>query len=441
MRTLSIVSMRRAALAALAAVVLAPSLGAQLPSASVAANGMAGNFTAIARGYEAVRWNPANLWMPGRPWFSFGTAIVGGNIGLEPVDISTIHGYKLNPNVDSATKVQWIEKARIAGGERIRLDGGVTYLGMSVGPIGLQVGSQMYTTMNLSPDAWEAMLFGNAGNNNGQPKTLDLTGTSVRGGAFTTAAGSIAFPVPINFTMGFLRNEKAAIGITAKYIAGHGVLIADDQGSAFGGDNITLNLPVVMPDSTIEDVLNPIGRGIGADISFAWQGGPWKIGILAENVFNNFVWDTARFTFRPGTGGFSVSGGGSTNFDEQPFNQAPQSLRDIVAKQAFFPGYSIGLAFKPIKSFTLTADMKSYSGGDDAILFAPKSHTGVGAEWRLLGILPLRGGVASVADGWIAGGGVGLRLIGYEVALSTSVRRRGQATESGLMFGVVGIGR
>ena len=432
------ISIRRAAVAA--SVLIAPVLGAQLPSASVAASGMAGNFTAVARGYEAVRWNPANLWMPGRPWFSFGTAIIGGNIGLEPVDISTIHGYKLNPDVDSATKVRWIEMAKVAGGQRIRLDGGVTYLGMSVGPIGLQVGSQMYATMNLSPDAWEAMLFGNAGNNDGQAKTLDLTGTSVRGGAFTTGAASLALPVPINFTMGLLRNEKAAIGITAKYIGGHGVLIADDQGSAFGGTSITLNMPVVLPDSSAEDFLDPIGVGIGADVSFAWQGGPWRVGILAENVFNNFVWDTTRFAFLPGTGAFSADQD-TTDFEERPFSQAPQSLKDIIARQAFFPGYSIGIAFKPFNSLTLTADMKSYSGGDDAILFGPRSHTGVGAEWRVLGILPLRGGVASVSDGWIAGGGVGLRLIGYEIALSTSIRRRGQATESGLMFGVVGIGR
>lgn len=440
MRAHSVVSVGSTLLAA--TVLGASALSAQLPSASVAAYGMGGNFTAIARGYEAVRWNPANLWMPGRPWFSLGVAVLGGNIGLEPVDITTIHGYKLNPDVDSATKVKWIEQARIAGGQRIRLDGGVSYLGMSVGPIGLHVGSQMYTSFNLSPDAWEAVLFGNAGNNDGQPKTLDLTGTSLRGGAFTTAAGSLALPVPISLTGGFLKNEKAAIGVTAKYVAGHAILIADDQGSTFGGNNITLNFPVVMPDSDfVENIMDPIGVGVGVDVGFAWQGGPWKIGVLAENVFNDFAWDTTRFAFRPGTGGYSVSGGGSTDFDQRPYSQAPQSLKNLVGRQGFFPGYSVGIAFKPIKSLTLTGDMKSYSGGDDAILFGPRSHTGIGAEWRILGILPVRGGVASVSDGWIAGGGVGLRLIGYEVALSTSIRRRGQATESGLMLGVVGIGR
>ena len=437
MRTTSMIAARRAALAV---AILAPAVGAQLPTASVAANRLAGNITALARGYEAVRWNPANLGMPGRPFISFGTAIAGGNIGLEPVDISTIHGYNANPDVDDSTKAQWVDMARLAGGERIRLDGGATYLGMSVGPIGLQVGSSFYSTFNLSPDAWEAFLFGNAGNSGGQPKNLDLTGTSIRAGAFTTGAVSLALPLPFSLTHGILKNERAAIGITGKYIGGHGVMVADDQGSTFAGQTISLNFPVIMPDSTIEDLLNPLGVGIGADVALSWSGGPWKVGVLAENVFNNFAWDTTRFSFAPGTGAFDATSD-TTDFENRPFSQAPQTLKDIVANQAFKPGLSVGVAFHPMSSLTLTADMKKYVADDDAIIIGPKSHVGVGAEWRPLGFLPLRGGVASFEDGWQAGAGFGLRFLGYELGLATSIRRRGQATESGMMFGVVGIGR
>ena len=50
-------------------------------------------------------------------------------------------------------------------------------------------------------------------------------------------------------------------------------------------------------------------------------------------------------------------------------------------------------------------------------------------------------GDASITDGWQAGAGVGLRLLGYELGVSTALRHRGVATESGLMIGVVGIGR
>lgn len=436
MRSFFASSIRGATLSAL----LASAAAAQLPSASVAAFGMAGNFTAMGRGYEAIRWNPANLAMPGRPFISFGTAIAGGNIGLEPVDVSTIHGYNIGPTVDDSTKMDWVERARLAGGQRIRADGGATYLGLTVGPLGFQVGSSVYSTMNLAPDAWEAMLFGNAGASGGQPKNLDLTGTSVRSGAFTTGAMSLALPVPIKLPMLF-GNQHAAIGVTGKYIFGHALVVADDQGSTFAGQTITLNFPILMPDSTIEkDFFDPLGRGFGADVSFAWSGGPWKIGFLAENVFSTFAWDTTRFAFLPGTGAYTATSD-TNDFEERPYSESPSALKDIVTNQTFKPGFSAGVAFTPMSSLTLTADMRSYTGAEHSIIIGSRSHVGVGMEWRPLGFLPLRGGVASVADGWQAGAGFGLRFAGYELGLSTSIRRRGQATESGMMFGVVGIGR
>ena len=45
---------------------------------------------------------------------------------------------------------------------------------------------------------------------------------------------------------------------------------------------------------------------------------------------------------------------------------------------------------------------------------------------------------ATVVDEWVQ---PELRLLGYELGVSSSIRRRGQANESGIMIGVVGIGR
>lgn len=432
MRTHLSVSMRGAAVAV---ALLSGVAGAQIPNASTAAFGMGGNFTAIARGYEAIRWNPANLAMPGRPLISLGLGIGGGNTGTEPIDLTTLHKFS-GTDVDSATRVSWVEQARLAGGQRGRLDGGLTPIALSIGPIGLQAGGSFYSSMNLSPDAWEAFLFGNAGNNGGQAKTLDLTGTSLRAGAISAIAGSFALPIPINFTNGLLKNERAAIGITGKYVMGHGLLIADDAGSSFGSD-LQINLPIIAPDSNFEGL---IGTGTGVDIGLSWSGGPWRIGALVENVFNNFAWDTTKLAFRSGTGLVNADTS-FTEFDQTAFTNAPAAMKQIVTDQVFKPGISIGASLALSKSLTLTADIKQYTGGDEAIVFGPKSHFGVGAEWRILPFIPLRAGVASVTDGWQAAAGAGLRLLGYEFGLATSVRRRGQAMESGLMFGIIGIGR
>lgn len=436
MRASSFIPMRRVGVAASLLAVTATSAIAQLPNASAAAVGMGGNFTAIARGYEAVAWNPANLAMPGRPAFSLGLGIAGGHAGLDPLDLKSLAEFS-GRVIDSVTRVSWLDQARVAGGQHGRMDGNLTPLALSVGPFALHVGSSIYTNLTLSPDAWEALLFGNAGNNGGQPKTLDLTGTRVRAAAFTTGGLSFALPIPINLTGGLLRNERAAIGITSKYVIGHGLFFAEDLGSTVGANDILLRFPVIGPDSASRGIA---GVGNAADVALAWSGGPWRVGVLAENVFNSFAWDTTKLAFLPGTGSFSASSN-STDFDQQPYAAAPQVLRDIVAAQAFKPALAIGAALNVLSSLTLTADLKTYTGGDEAIVIGPRSHFGVGAEWRVLPFVPLRAGVASVTDGWQAGAGAGLRLMGYELGLSGSLRRRGAGTESGIMLGVVGIGR
>jgi hypothetical protein len=447
MRALSRTSMRSVVFAA--SVLAVPvTMNAQLPNASSAAFGMAGNFTAMARGYEAVAWNAANLAMPGRPAFSLGIGVFGGNIGLDPIDVRTIHSFS-GDSVPAATRAEWVNQARLAGGQKIRVDGGITPFALSLGPIGLQIGTSTYVNTNLSPDAFESLLFGNAGRT-GTPQALEFAGTSVRSAAFTTGALSLALPIPLKLTGGLLLNEKAAIGLTGKYILGNGLVIAEDNGSTVDGTDVLLRFPSVGVRTRVDGPFSGMqleefngtnaGSGMAADLSLAWSGGPFRAGILVENVFNAFKWDTTMLSYRPGTG--TVNADTSfTAFDDTLYAAAPQSLREIVAGQKFGQSIGIGVAFKPMGSLTLTADMKTQLGDENAIVIGPKSRMGVGAEWRILPFLPIRAGVASVTDGWQAGAGVGLRLLGYELGVSTGIRNRGAAQESGVMIGVIGIGR
>lgn len=432
-------TMRRVGLAAAVVSSLAGVASAQLPNASSAAFGMAGNFTAIARGFEAVAWNPANLGMPGAPGLSIGLGMAGGNVGMAPIDFTMLHDFS-GKVVDPATRAKWIDQARAAGGQRGNLDGGLTPLALTVGPLGFQLGTSAYTSLNLSPDAFEAVLAGNAGNNGGQPKTLDFTGTSIRAGVFTTAAASFALPIPLHLTGGILPNEHAALGITGKFVMGNGLVIADDIGSALGASDMQLRFAMIAPDTAFDDYAKGIGAGTAADVSFAWSGGPWRVGVLAENVFNSFKWDTTKLAYSPGTGSFNVDSS-KTNFDQQSYGSAPPALREIVANQVFKPALTIGAALNLTGSLTITADMRTQTGSDESIIIGPKTRMGVGAEWRVLPFLPLRGGVASVPDGWQAGAGVGLRLLGFELGVSTSIRKIGEARESGVMVGLFGLGR
>jgi hypothetical protein len=431
--------MRTIRLLPLAALLTVPSAAqAQLPNASAAAHAMAGNFTAIARGYEAIAWNPANLAMPGRPLVSVGFGIVGGSLGLEPVDFRALSVYS-GDTVPTAISREWVEQARLSGGQHGRLDGGITPIALSIGPVGLHFGATTYTNATLSPDAWEAMLFGNAGNSGGQPSPIDLTGTSIRAGLTSAVGASFAFGLPFRFTGGLLKNEQLSIGVTAKYVMGNAIAVAQDLGSVLGtGGEMEFQFPMIVPDSGYNGNL---GNGVGGDVGLAWSAGAWRVGVLAENVFNTFQWDSTKLSSISGVGYFSFDSS-STDFETQrPYSDAPAGLRDLVANQRFLPTITLGTAFKPMNSLTLTADVKASLGGDEAIVIGPKSRVGVGMEWRLLSFLPLRAGLASVTDGWQAGAGFGLRLFGYELGLSSSIRRRGTANESGFMLGLVGIGR
>jgi hypothetical protein len=189
-----------------------------------------------------------------------------------------------------------------------------------------------------------------------------------------------------------------------------------------------------------QDYKGNAGAGMAGDVSLAWNGGPWRVGVLAENVFNAFKWDTSMLAYMPGTGTFNGTSN-ATDFDQQPFGAAPQALQDLVTAQKFMPAITIGGAFKLTSRLTLTADMKTVTGGDDAIVIGPKSRYGVGMEFRYIPFIPIRAGVASVTDGWQAGLGAGIHLLGLEIGGATSIRRRGAATESGVMIGVIGIGR
>ncbi len=432
--TLSCV-MRRVGFAAALLTTSALVASGQIPNASPAAFAMGGNYTALARGYEAVAWNPANLAMPGRPFLSLGTGIVGGTVGMDPVDFTMLHGFS-GQIVDSATRVSWIDLVKASGRQRARIDGGVTPLALSVGPVGFQIGASLYTNVDLSADAFEAVMFGNAGNNGGQAKTLDLAGTGISMGVIGGAAMSFAFPLPIKLSAGILANEHAAIGITGKYVFGNALIIAQDNGSSLGASSLQLDFPVIGPDSSYDGLL---GVGTGADLSFAWSGGAWRVGILAENVFNSFKWDTTKLSYTAGTG-FYNKDSSATNFDDLPYGSAPQALREKVAGQQFKPAINIGAAFKVTDFLTVTADMHQQMGGEDVITLGPKSRVGVGAELRIIPFIPLRAGVASVTDGWQAGAGFGVRLLGYELGVSGSIRRRGAANESGVMIGLVGFG-
>jgi hypothetical protein len=208
--------MHTARLAALGATMtLATIAGAQLPSASPAALGMGDNYTALARGFGAVAWNPANLGLSENPRFSLALLGIRGTSDLGPINSGDLARYQ-GVNLPDDVRDAWMQRIEDEGGEQGQLGAGVTYLGMSIGRFAVQVSSAVSGEANLAPDAMELILYGNAGRT-GTPREMRLDGAHVTGAVTTTAAVAWAHPID-------LRVGRLSLGATAKYVMGNALV-------------------------------------------------------------------------------------------------------------------------------------------------------------------------------------------------------------------------
>jgi hypothetical protein len=402
--------------AAAALALAASSLEAQVPNASVAAFGMAGNYTAAATGYEVVAWNPALFALPGGTKFSFTIGSVGGFSGLNPVTLGEVAKFN-DRTIDAATREEWLQRIG-AGTERGQAEAGVTLLALSMGRLAIQLGASGAGTANVNQDAAEAMLFGNAGRT-GTPRTLRFDGSNARGDVFATGAASVAEALPWHFG-----GDTVAFGITGKFITGSGGARAQDNGSVVTPNNVTVAFPMIYSSDALA------GMGGGLDVGLAWRKGMTTLGFTVQNAFNSFSWDTTKFKAKLGTATFDGINY-KTNFDDTTYAAAPAEMRQALENEKFTPTIAFGVALRPGSSLLLTADVRQQTG--TGIQLGPRSHVGIGAEFTGLEFLPLRAGVAKISDGWQAAAGVGFRFWHLDIGVAGSVRDRNGERENGAM--------
>jgi hypothetical protein len=404
----------------LATLVTARVASAQQPNASAAAYGMAGNYQAAATGADAVAWNPAMLGI-GTGGFSL-TLFSGGILtGLNPVKLTDITDFG-GKTIPVATKEAWLNQIG-TGTETGGANAGVSLVALSIGLAAFQVGVSGTGDANLNQDAAEALLYGNAGRT-GAAKDLSFTGSSMHGSSFATGAGSIAIPLPL-WLLGPL--DRVSLGVTVKYVRGLAVARAQDAGSTVTANNVTVAFPAIFTDSTH---VGNSGSGVGMDLGLAWNSGGTTVGATVRNVMNTFKWSTTSLASTPGTVTFDGTAN-DNNFDAAPYANAPAAMRAALEDEKFKPELALGVAHRG-GAYTLTADASSRSG--DGIDVGPKTHLGVGAEYRAIPMLSLRAGAAAVTDGAQAAAGLGLKLGPAEIGFGMSVRSAKNNTQYGAMI-------
>src|SRR5881392_2782697 len=131
----------RAALAFVAVAAFAPKVSAQLVSASAASVALGDNYTALARGFNAINWNPAGLGMPENPFFSFSLGGRGA-AGTDPISFGDVAKYS-GITVPQAVLASWLSRVQQQGGQSLEANGAGSFA-LSVGSFGFQLATNAY---------------------------------------------------------------------------------------------------------------------------------------------------------------------------------------------------------------------------------------------------------------------------------------------------------
>jgi hypothetical protein len=398
----------------------AAQIGNTLPQATA----MGDNYTALARGFSSILWNPAGLGMPDNALISAAFLPLSGTAGLGPVtpaDFAAFDG-QLIPH---ATRAEWLDRIRAEGGETGVFGTDLTYAALSIGPVAFSASSSIRARVNMGPDAAELLFFGNAGRT-GDPRDFNLAGSNVDAAGTTTFAGAIGLPLG-GIRLGGLPDQHFAIGATVKYTIGNFLVMGQEQTSHLSADPLRaeVRFPVIhtrAPEDD-EDGIDFLrnGAGIGVDLGAAWRGGNFSAGVTIRNVVNTFEWDRDALRYRSGELIWTADTA-TTHFDELPIESAPAELLARVDELfTFGPVLAAGAAARILPYLTLTGEVRHAM--EENLQVGGRTHLGVGGELRIIPFLPLRAGVAAVSGGYQASAGLGLRLGGMELAAAAAMRQ------------------
>ncbi len=415
----------------LAGLLLPALLRAQLPDPSTRALGLGDAYTSLARGYEAVYWNPAMLAVLGRPGFTIGLPHVDIEVGSNVYGFSDFKKYA-NSYLSDADKQTLFAKMANDSALTIRALGGIAPFGLSIGPFALAVGTQVQGDLALGKDAVQLALFGNA-SRTGPGQYFYGAGSGALGWGATTAAAS--FALPFHLPVG-----RLSVGITGKYTIGHFLASAGDLGTQIGANPkfsaVTAGQAIY---SNYDNGCNvkPLGtgpcggqagKGVSADIGAALQlGRGITLSAVAVNAIGSMTWDASRLVYermrrvvaQDSTGKVTSTVVDSTRLTSAAIDADPQAsaLKDsLLAHANFTKLVRVGIGLRSgMLSLGGMLQMRLVEGLDQQ----PSQLVAAGAEYRLLGILPLRVGAS-----WDFGGattlsaGTGLQLLGINIDAS-----------------------
>lgn len=284
---------KRIALGAALVGLLAGQVCAGMGDRGIRATGLAGSYTALARGPEAVFWNPANLALGGGAGFSWDVLGVGATIATDNNSFS-VKDYNdnftekdhfitekdkralLGDIPGSGLKVNFDVEPSLALG--VPLNGGVSFPFVAGTQAAVALGLAVGAEGEMPKDMFELALFGNDFDR--KYDIADWDGSAWAVGSVNFAAAKSWMPAALEPYLG-----EFAVGGTLKFMVGfYGETLRSDGGFISRTDGADLQAYMITQ--------NAVGTGFGIDLGAAGASKDgrtvFSVGLL--NLLDTFSW-------------------------------------------------------------------------------------------------------------------------------------------------------
>jgi len=416
-----------------AAAALGSPLSAQLAT-TPRALGMGGAYVAVARGQEAVFYNPANLALPGNPHASAAAPqlTLGATInGLTFGDLDDLRGFDELSDDQRADILSRIPD----GGTAAEVDVRIPVFSMSFRRAMFGVSYNLTGRHGVARDVVDLLLNGVQ-----QPRLL---GTNAYDDDAILSQSQGYRASYLDFAAGYAhRVGPVSLGVTGHYLRGNRLV----RSGAVGIDTV---LSVTAPDLrvTYAGVGRKGANGFGLDLGAAIQPIPsLTLSAAVANVVNTLEWKgdpeirsltMSRENYRTGDpdqlrNDYAASARPLSSADPMLAARARGLAEDLDVGATLAPTLRLGAAWEPRTGTTVAA---GYQGElSDSRLGGPWDRSlGIGVQQKVP-VVTLRAGLSTDLDsGTMLGGGLSLGPLHLGAARLTG-SSEGNSGQSGWLF-------
>lgn len=358
---------------------------------------MAGSYTAVARGYDAIGLCPGNLGLSDRPWLRVQLFAIGSALDNNTFSISDYEKYN-GANLSESDR-QYI--LSMIPDEGLQFRGNVTAstLSLSRGPLVLATTVEASAAGSLSRDVVDLAFFGN-----GMGETIDTD--LADGEAFVHADFNLAY----GYNIGKYDWGELAVGVNCKYIRGITYMnVSRAEATA------TTSMSGIDADGSILIRTARGGSGLGLDVGIASLfGEKWTFSAGVRNLVSFINWnvDTEFSEYI-----FTVDSFSAETADDSTTIQSSEIDRDVKSfVSTLVPELNLGAA-RQAGDFLLAADLKFRLRATPGADYDPELSTG--CEYSRISFMPLRAGISIGGfHGMSLGLGLGFRFSSFNLDLA-----------------------